>query len=488
MIKLQDILYRVAITEVKGATDIEISDIQFDSRKVATNEVFIATRGVSADGHQYIEKAIGLGATVIVCEEYPSTIASNITYILVKDSSIALGIIASNRYGNPSEKLTLVGVTGTNGKTSIATILYKLFSEKGNSVGLISTVENKINNQIIPSTHTTPDAIQLNQLLAKMVESGCSYCFMEVSSHAIHQHRIAGVKFAGGIFTNITHDHLDYHKTFKAYIDAKKMFFDSLDKNAFAITNADDKNGMIMLQNTFANRLTYSLKNPSDYKGKILENSFEGLVMHIDGEEVHCRLIGEFNAYNLLAIYAAARQLGIEKTEALTIISKLESAVGRFDYFVTSNEKIVGIIDYAHTPDALQKVLETIKGIRGGNETLYTIVGCGGDRDTSKRPIMAQVACEISDKVILTSDNPRSEEPVTIIQEMEAGLNPIQKKKTISITDRKEAIRAASMMAKKGDIILVAGKGHENYQEIKGIKYPFDDKSILTITLKELEK
>lgn len=488
MNKLKDILYKTAITQTVGSTDIDIAQIQFDSRKVSSNDVFVATRGVSADGHQYIQKAIDLGAVAIVCESLPESTQNNISYVVVKDSAMALGIMASNYYGNPSEKLSLVGITGTNGKTSTATILYRLFTELGNRVGLISTVENIICGTIIPSTHTTPDAIQLNALLAQMLESGCSYCFMEVSSHAIHQHRIAGARFTGAVFTNITHDHLDYHKTFKAYIEAKKMFFDHLDKNAFAITNADDKNGLVMLQNTSAKKYSYSLKSPSDFKGKILENSFEGLVMQIDNEELHCRLIGEFNAYNILAIYATAKLLGADKIQSLAIISKLQSATGRFDYIVSPISKIIGIVDYAHTPDALQKVLETIQGIRKGNETLYTIVGCGGDRDTSKRPIMAQVAAELSNKIILTSDNPRSEEPEMIIKEMEAGLNPIQKKKTISITDRKEAIRTACMMAQEGDIILIAGKGHETYQEIKGTKYPFDDKSILAITLKELEK
>lgn len=488
MILLKDILYKVAITEVVGSTDVRISNIQFDSRKIEADDLFIATNGVSVDGHKFIDKAIGLGALAIICEKLPETLVPSITYVVVKDSAIALGIIASNKYNEPSRKLKLVGITGTNGKTSIATILHRLFTELGHKVGLLSTVENIIIDQIIPSTHTTPDALQLNSLLAEMVEQGCSYCFMEVSSHALAQHRVASIHFCGAIFTNITHDHLDYHKTFMAYITAKKMLFDHLDKNAFAITNIDDKNGLVMLQNTAARQYGYSLRNPSDYKGKIIENSFDGLVMNVDGEELHCRLIGEFNAYNLLAIYAAARQLGVEKIEALSILSKLTSARGRFDYQVSSINKIVGIVDYAHTPDALQKVLETIKNIRTGSETLYTLIGCGGDRDTSKRPIMAQVACDLSDKVILTSDNPRSEDPEVILKEMELGLNPNQKKKAISISDRREAIRTACMMAQKGDIILIAGKGHETYQEIKGIKHPFDDKSILTITLKELEK
>lgn len=488
MQKLRDILYKVSITEVVGSTDIDIDQIQFDSRNVAAGHLFIATRGVHVDGHTYISKAIDQGALAIVCESLPASLNPNVQYIVVKDSSVALGLIASNFYDNPSEKLTLVGITGTNGKTSIATILYKLFTELGHRSGLISTVENIIAGDIIPSTHTTPDAIALNKLLLNMVQQGCKYCFMEVSSHAIHQHRIAGIQFAGAIFTNITHDHLDYHKTFSAYISAKKMFFDQLDKTAFAITNADDKNGAVMLQNTHARKLAYSLRNPSEYKGKILENSFHGLVMNIDSEELHCLLIGEFNAYNILAIYAAARELGIDKISALAALSKLQSAAGRFDYIVSQQEKIIGIVDYAHTPDALQKVLETIKGIRGGNETLYTIVGCGGDRDTAKRPIMAQVACELSDKVILTSDNPRTEDPNSIIEQMENGLNPVHKKKAMRIVDRKEAIRVACMMANKGDIVLIAGKGHENYQEINGIKHPFDDKSILTQTLKELEK
>lgn len=488
MKELKDILYKVSITEVHGSTNIAVGQICFDSRKVLPGDVFVATRGVNADGHVFIEKALELGAVAVVCEILPEELRPNVSYVCVLDASIALGIMASNFYGDPSSKLTLVGVTGTNGKTSTATILFRVFRELGNHVGLLSTVQNQIDEDIIPSTHTTPDAVQLNALLAKMVESGCSYCFMEVSSHAVDQNRIAGLKFKGALFTNITHDHLDYHKTFRNYLQAKKKFFDQLPADAFAITNADDRNGSVMLQNTRAQSYSYALKVPADFKGKILENSFTGLVMIVDGEEMHSRLVGEFNAYNLLCVYGACLCLGVEKQEALRILSNMVSAEGRFDYVISPLDRIIGIVDYAHTPDALQKVLETIRNIRSGNEQLIAIVGCGGDRDAAKRPVMAQTACDLSDRVILTSDNPRSEDPDTIIREMESGLNPIQKKKAIAITDRKEAIRTACMLAKKGDIILVAGKGHEKYQEIKGVKYPFDDKEILFSTFKELDK
>lgn len=485
---LKDILYKVPLLEVAGNTSMEIHQLCFDSRLVQVGDVFVATKGVATDGHQYIAKAIDLGALAIVCEEMPAEFVDGITYIKVKDAAYSLGIMAANFYENPSTKLKIVGITGTNGKTSVATILYRLFRHLGYAVGLVSTVENKINDTTIPSTHTTPDSIHLNELFAMMVAQGCDFCFMEVSSHAIHQQRIAGVQFVGGVFTNLTHDHLDYHKTFKEYLNAKKKFFDDLSPSSFALTNVDDKNGLVMLQNCNSKKLSYALKSPADFKAKILENSFLGLSLSIDGEELHTALIGEFNAYNILAIYGTAISLGIEKIEVLKSLSILKSAEGRFDYIVSANEKIIGIVDYAHTPDALLKVLETIKGIRTGNEQLISLVGCGGDRDNSKRPIMAQVACDLSDKVIFTADNPRSEDPQTIIAEMQAGLNPVQRKKALSIVDRKEAIRTAIALAGKNDIILIAGKGHEKYQEIKGVKYPFDDKSILTATFKELDK
>ena len=485
---LKDILYKVALLEVAGDTSVPICNICFDSRQIKQGDVFVATRGVATDGHQYIEKAISLGAIIIVGEEIPAKLHDQITYIKVADSSYALGIMAANYYDDPSTKLKVIGVTGTNGKTSVATLLFKMYQHMGYSVGLSSTVENKINKDIIPSTHTTPDALQLNQLFTQMIDHGCEYCFMEVSSHAIHQERIAGIKFVAGIFTNLTHDHLDYHKTFKDYLNAKKRFFDDLSSNAFAITNGDDKNGFVMLQNTKAKKLTYALKSPANFKAKILENTFLGLSLNIDGQELHTSMIGEFNAYNLLAVYATALSLGTEKMEVLKALSILKSAEGRFDYIVSLQQKVIGIIDYAHTPDALLKVLETIKGIRTGNEQLISLVGCGGDRDTAKRPIMAGVACDFSDRVILTSDNPRSEEPSEIIEQMTLTLNPVQKKKVLSIVDRKEAIRTACALAQSGDIILIAGKGHEKYQEIKGVKYPFDDKSILTETFKELDK
>jgi UDP-N-acetylmuramoyl-L-alanyl-D-glutamate--2,6-diaminopimelate ligase len=485
---LKDILYKVSLLEVAGNTSVSIDNICFDSRQVKQGDVFVATKGVAANGHQYIDKAISLGAIAIVCEEMPISIVEAVTYVKVKDSSYALGIMAANFYEEPSTRMKIVGVTGTNGKTSVATLLFKMFRHLGYHVGLVSTVENKIDDTTIPSTHTTPDALKLNQLFAMMIEQGCTHCFMEVSSHAIHQERIAGVKFVGGIFTNLTHDHLDYHKTFKDYLNAKKKFFDDMSSDAFVITNMDDKNGMVMLQNTKAKKYTYALKSPADFKAKILENTFLGLSLNIDGQELHTALIGEFNAYNMLAVYGAAISLGIEKIEVLKVLSILKSAEGRFDYIVSSEEKVIGIIDYAHTPDALLKVLETIKGIRTGNEQLIAVVGCGGDRDVSKRPLMAAVSCDFSDKVILTSDNPRSEDPAQIITEMSATLNPAQKKKVLSIVDRKEAIRTACALANHGDIILVAGKGHEKYQEIKGVKYPFDDKSILTETFKELDK
>ena len=475
---LQDILYKVHLLEVVGATDIAVSSIAIDSRKVIKGTAFVAIRGVAQDGHDYISKAIELGAKVIVCENMPALQVDGVTYIKVANTSEAVAFMAHQFYDAPSTKIKLVGVTGTNGKTTIATLLFRLFSELGYTCGLVSTVQNQIEDQIIPATHTTPDAVSLNELLNTMVDAGCSHVFMECSSHAVHQHRITGLQFTGALFSNITHDHLDYHKTFENYIAAKKGFFDALPASAFAITNSDDKRGEVMLQNTKAKKLSYGLKSSADYKGKILENALTGLVMLVNEIEVHFRLIGEFNAYNLLAVYGAAVNLGIESNTALTTLSMLAGAEGRFDYII-SKKQVIGIIDYAHTPDALENVLATIKKLRKGYEQVITVVGCGGDRDKTKRPIMAQTACDLSDKVILTSDNPRTEDPALIIADMEAGLNTAAKRKYISILDRKEAIKAAVEFAKPEDIVLVAGKGHEKYQDINGVKYPFDDKAIL---------
>ena len=475
---LQDILYKVHLLEVVGATDIAVSSIAIDSRKVIKGTAFVAIKGVAQDGHDYISKAIELGAKVIVCENMPALLVDGITYIKVANTQEAVAYMAHQFYDAPSTKIKLVGVTGTNGKTTIATLLFKLFSALGYTCGLVSTVQNQIGDQIIPATHTTPDAVSLNELLNTMVDAGCTHVFMECSSHAVHQHRITGLVFTGALFSNITHDHLDYHKTFEAYIAAKKGFFDALPATAFAISNADDKRGAVMLQNSKAQKQYYALKSTADFKGKILENALTGLVMLVNDVEVHFRLIGEFNAYNLLAVYGAAVNLGIESSTALTTLSMLAGAEGRFDY-VISNKQVIGIIDYAHTPDALENVLATIKKLRKGYESVITVVGCGGDRDKTKRPIMAQTACDLSDKVILTSDNPRTEDPAEIIADMEAGLNTAAKRKYISILDRKEAIKAAVEFAKPEDIVLVAGKGHEKYQDINGVKHPFDGKAIL---------
>jgi UDP-N-acetylmuramoyl-L-alanyl-D-glutamate--2,6-diaminopimelate ligase len=463
-----------------------ISSVTFDSRKVKKDSLFVATKGTAVDGHEFITKAIESGAIAIVCEELPATKNENVTYVKVTDSSYALGIIACNFFDNPSEKLKLVGITGTNGKTTSVTLLFNLFKSLGYSVGLISTVENKINNTAIPSTHTTPDALALNELLTAMYAQGCEYVFMEVSSHAVVQHRITGLSFSGAIFSNITHDHLDYHKTFDEYIKAKKGFFDQLPNNAFALVNRDDRNGMIMLQNTKAQKHTYSLQNMADFKCKILENQLNGLLLSIDNVEVWVKLIGTFNAYNVLAVYAAAILLKQNKTNVLTALSNLNSVEGRFQY-IKSPKGVIGIIDYAHTPDALKNVLETIKDLRTGNEQVITLVGCGGDRDSAKRPVMAAIACEYSTKVILTSDNPRSEDPETILDQMQKGVNPVDAKKTLRIADRKEAIKTACSLSKAGDIILIAGKGHEKYQEIKGVKQPFDDFEIFRETIKILD-
>ena len=482
---LSDILYKVKLEEIIGSTHVAISSIVFDSRKVKKDSLFVATKGAADNGHIYIQKAIESGAIAIVCEEIPKDKNDQITYVKVTDSTYALGVMACNYYDNPSEKLKLVGITGTNGKTTTVTLLFNLFKSLGYSVGLLSTVQNKINNTVIPSTHTTPDAITLNELLFKMEEQGCEFVFMEVSSHAIIQNRIAGINFTGALFSNITHDHLDYHKTFDEYIKAKKQFFNLLPSTAFALTNRDDKNGMVMLQNTKANKYTYALKNIADYKCKIIESHLNGLLLNIDNHEVWVKLIGTFNAYNILSVYATAVLLKQDITSVLTALSNLNSVEGRFQY-VKSPNGVIGIIDYAHTPDALKNVLETVKEIRSGSEQVITLVGCGGDRDSAKRPIMAAIACEYSNKVILTSDNPRTEDPEEILNQMQAGINPVDVKKVLRITDRREAIKIACSFSSKGDIILIAGKGHEKYQEIKGVKHDFDDLEILKETIKIL--
>lgn len=485
---LSDVLYKVSTRSLSGSTGVEVNDIQIDSRKIKPGAVFVAVKGGAADGHQFIEKAIDNGAIAVVCETMPAVKRETVVYVQAENSAAAAAFMAHNFYGRPSEKIKLVGVTGTNGKTTIATLLYKLFTRLGYTCGLLSTVENHIGDTIVPATHTTPDAISLNALLKQMVDAGCTHVFMETSSHAIHQHRTTGLNYAGGIFSNITHDHLDYHQTFDEYIRVKKAFFDSLSSSAFAITNTDDKRGMVMLQNTQARKYTYSLKTLADFKGKILDNSLSGLLMTVNDIEVHFRLIGEFNAYNLLAVYGTAICLGEEKQEVLTALSELTGAEGRFDYMLSAKDKVIAIVDYAHTPDALLNVLATIKKLKKGFEQVITVVGCGGDRDRTKRPVMAEVACEHSDRVILTSDNPRSEDPAQIIKDMEEGLPVSYKRKYISITDRREAIKTAISLAKPEDIILVAGKGHEKYQDIKGVKHHFDDKEEVKAFFKLLDK
>jgi len=486
--KLSDILYKVSTTALAGNTNIDINDVQIDSRKVQKGTLFVAVKGVAVDGHQFINKAVDQGAVAIVCEDMPSSQKEGVTYVQTSNSAEAAGLVAHNFYDQPTAKLKLIGVTGTNGKTTIATLLYKLFNCLDYKCGLLSTVENQIAGKVIPSTHTTPDTISLNALLKQMVDEGCEYAFMEVSSHAIHQRRIAGLEFVGALFSNITHDHLDYHKTFDEYIKAKKRFFDDLSSSAFAITNIDDKRGNVMLQNTNAKKYSYSLRAVTDFKGKILENSLTGLVMTINEQEVHFRLIGEFNAYNLLAVYGAAICLGEDKAEVLQCLSNTTGAEGRFDYLISPKDRVIGIVDYAHTPDALVNVLSTIKKLRQGHEQVITVVGCGGDRDRTKRPVMGEVACEYSDKAIFTSDNPRSEDPQAILNEMETGLNSAAKRKFISIADRKQAIKTAVNMAGPEDIVLIAGKGHEKYQDIKGVKYHFDDKEILKEMFELLNK
>ena len=483
MAELREILYKVHITSTSGNMAVEVKSICFDSRHVKPGSLFVAVKGTTSDGHSFIEKAVNLGATVIVAERLPENILDKVTYVTVKNSAQALGIIASNFFGNPSQKIKLIGVTGTNGKTTVATLLYQLFNSMGHRSGLLSTVVNKIVDKDIPSTHTTPDPIQLNELLVQMIEAKCSHCFMEVSSHAIDQERIGGLKFVGGIFTNITHDHLDYHKTFENYIKAKKKYFDELSSDSFALVNADDKRGMVMLQNTKAKKHSFGLKKMVDFKGKIITNSIEGLELEIGGKAVWFKLIGDFNAYNLLAVYGAAMLLEEESDEILTHLSSMQGAPGRFE-LVRPGSKIIAIVDYAHTPDALKNVLETIAHFRTGAEQVITVVGCGGNRDKTKRPLMASIACRFSDKVVITSDNPRDEDPQEIIKEMKTGIGPTDLRKTVIMADREEAIKTAIMLAKERDIILVAGKGHEAYQEIKGVKYPFDDKEVVERMLK----
>ncbi|MEP7278306.1 MAG: UDP-N-acetylmuramoyl-L-alanyl-D-glutamate--2,6-diaminopimelate ligase [Bacteroidota bacterium] len=488
MAVLHDILYKVGIRSVHGNTQAVVKDVQIDSRKITEGTAFIAIKGAAADGHQYIDRAVEMGAAVIVCEQFPATLQANVTYVQVENSASAAGYMAHNFYGQPSEKMKLVGITGTNGKTTIATLLYKLFSALGYKCGLLGTVQNHIGETILPATHTTPDQVTLNQLLKQMLEAGCTHVFMESSSHAIHQSRIAGIHFAGAVFSNITHDHLDYHSNFDEYIRVKKSFFDSLTSDAFAVSNLDDKRGMVMLQNAHSLKYYYSLKTMADFKGKILENSLTGLVMLVNEQEVHFRMIGEFNAYNLLAVYGTASCLGEDKHEILRCLSVLSGAEGRFDYIVSAREKIMGIVDYAHTPDALVNVLHTIQQLRKGSEQIITVVGCGGDRDKTKRPVMAAEACKYSDRVILTSDNPRSEDPNGILRDMEQGLNTAAKRKTITITDRREAIKTAIGFSKPEDIVLIAGKGHEKYQDIKGVKHHFDDKEELLNLFRLLDK
>ena len=484
--ELKDLLNKVSIKEVSGPTALPIDNIQFDSRKVSKGSLFIAIKGTQVDGHNYIDKAIELGASAIILEdivEYPD----NITVVKVESSHFALGMAASNFYGNPSSKLKLAGITGTNGKTTTATLAYNLFRELGYNCGLLSTVVNLIDRKEILSTHTTPDPVSLNALLAQMVEAGCTHCFMEVSSHAIHQHRIAGLEFDVAAFSNISHDHLDYHRTFDEYIQAKKMFFDQLSKKAIAITNTDDKRGMVMLQNTKATKKTYGLKALADYKGKVLTNSFSGLEMTINGVDAWFKLVGEFNAYNLLCIYAIGESLDESPEELLIAMSTLETASGRFEQQI-SNTGIISIVDYAHTPDALENVLNTINKLREGDKKIITVVGCGGDRDKDKRPIMADVAVKLSDQVVLTSDNPRSENPENILNDMSKGISISYQRKVLRISDRREAIKLAVTLADAGDVVLIAGKGHEDYQEISGVKHHFSDFEELSKSFELLNK
>lgn len=486
MSKLQDILYKSPLMEVSGDLGIGIREFDFDSRKIGPGDLFVAMRGTQADGHNYIAKAVAQGAVAVVCEELPEERKEGVTWIKVADSAEALAFIAANYYGNPAEELKIVGVTGTNGKTTTASLLWKLFNALGYKTGLFSTVAVYFGEEAIPATHTTPDAKQLHSIFRQMVDDGCEYCFMEVSSHALVQKRAAGLPFAGAFFTNITHDHLDYHGSFREYINAKKILFDGLSRSAFAITNADDKNGNVMLQNSHAKRKSYGLKKMADYKARIVENTFEGLQLEIDEKEVWFRLIGSFNAYNLLAVYAVACELGMEQEEILLELSRLEGPEGRFQRVQSPDLSLTGIVDYAHTPDALKNVLHTIRDIRSGEGRIITVVGCGGNRDKDKRPVMGQIASELSDLSIFTSDNPRNEEPGAILTEMMAGVGISRRRKVMQVENREEAIKVACNMAQAEDIILVAGKGHETYQEIQGVRHPFDDRVVLLETFKNL--
>ncbi len=487
MKNLKEILYKVAIESVKGSTDIPVRKIEFDSRAIQPSDIFIAIRGSIADGHNFVQTAIDKGATTIVCETPPAVMDDDVTFIIVKNTNSALATMAANFYENPSAKLKLVGITGTNGKTTVASLLYQLYKDAGYKVGLISTVKIMVDELEYKATHTTPDSLTINKYLQLMLDNEVDFCFMEVSSHGIHQKRTEGLYFAGGVFTNLSHDHLDYHSSFAEYRDVKKSFFDNLPRTAFAISNIDDKNGAVILQNTTAKKVTYALKSYADYRAQILENQLTGLLLKIEDNEVWTRLIGTFNAYNLLAIYATAVELGMEKIEVLRLLSLLESVSGRFQ-FIVSDTNITAIVDYAHTPDALENVLQTINSIRTRNEQLLTVVGCGGDRDKTKRPLMADIASVLSDKAILTSDNPRTEVPEQIIEDMEKGVQIQNRNKTLSITDRFQAIKAACQFANANDIILIAGKGHETYQEIHGVKSDFDDMKIVTTLLKQLNK
>ncbi|WCC47405.1 UDP-N-acetylmuramoyl-L-alanyl-D-glutamate--2,6-diaminopimelate ligase [Tenacibaculum finnmarkense] len=487
MKKLKDILYKVSVNKIYGTIQASINEVVFDSRLVQKNDVFIAQKGGTVDGHQFIEKAIDLGATVIVCQDIPSDKKQDITYVEVTDSDATLAIMAANFYDNPSKKLQLVGITGTNGKTTIASLLYQLFKKAGHKVGLLSTVKIMVDDKEHKATHTTPNSLAINKYLSLMIDAGVTHCFMEVSSHGIHQKRTEGLHFVGGVFTNLSHDHLDYHKTFAEYRDVKKSFFDVLPKSAFALVNIDDKNGQIMLQNTKAKKQTYALKTLADFKAKVLEKRFSGSLLYINTVEVWTKLIGEFNASNLLAIFGVANLLGLEKLETLRLISDLESVSGRFEY-VISGDGVTAVVDYAHTPDALKNVLQTINDIRTDTQNIFTVVGCGGDRDTTKRPKMALIAARLSSQAIFTSDNPRTENPQLIIDQMEAGVSAENYKKTLSVLNRKQAIKTACKLAKTGDIILIAGKGHEDYQEINGVKHHFDDLEEVKNCFNQLKK
>ncbi|NDV43474.1 UDP-N-acetylmuramoyl-L-alanyl-D-glutamate--2,6-diaminopimelate ligase [Flagellimonas sediminis] len=484
---LKDILYGVSLSAVSGDTNVLVNHIHFDSRAVGMDDVFVAVRGTLTDGHNFIQKAVDSGARAIICEELPEILVNGVTYLKVPDCNSALAIVASNFYGNPSKNLKLVGVTGTNGKTTVTTLLYNLFKKAGYKVGLISTIKVMVDEKEFPTSHTTPDVLTINSYLSKMNEVGVEFCFMEVSSHGIHQKRSEGLHFTGAIFTNLSHDHLDYHKTFAEYRDTKKKLFDGLPKTAFALVNIDDKNGLVMLQNTKAKKYTYALKTYADYRAQILERQFNGQLLKMDENELWSRLIGDFNAYNMLAIYATADLLGLEKMEILRLMSELENVDGRFQYYI-SKDKITAIVDYAHTPDALKNVLVTINALRTGNENVITVVGCGGDRDKSKRPVMGHIASEMSNQAIFTSDNPRTESPAVIIEEMEAGVEPQNAKKVLSIENRKQAIKTACKLALANDIILVAGKGHETYQETNGVRVDFDDFKEVKEALESLNK